>query len=120
MGARAWEPLLRYDELRRALKYGEAFRGFQEPGDIAWPPTYRRRKSKAVLVHDYSDLAQVSHGYTLSVKKRKEGKAFDAKVGGSATSRLGCCWPMLLTSTRAWGCRKSNAPHARRRGRTGC
>ena len=79
MGNRAWEPLLRYDQLRRALRFGEAFPGFREPGAIAWPPTYRRRKSKHVIVHDYSVLSQVSHGYTLSVKKRKKGEAFDAK-----------------------------------------
>ena len=41
--------------------------------------TGRRRKSKKVIVHDYSDRNQVALGYTLSVKKRKKGK-FDAKV----------------------------------------
>jgi hypothetical protein len=76
-----WQRLLLHDQLRHVLRLGAVLPGFAEP-PIAFPPSYRRRKSATPLLvrarGDYSDAAKVKAGY--STKKVKEGK--EGKGGG--------------------------------------
>ena len=84
-----WRGLLAHEQLRSAMRCGDALPGFAEP-PLTFPPSYRRRKSSAPLIvrarGDLESAKAVAMGFsTVVLKVKRHSAAADAAaVAGAA------------------------------------
>lgn len=84
-----WQRILTFDELRRVLEQYPLFLGYEEP-QIAFPPTYKRRKDPDVWLRrkngDYADTSKLQRGYVTDFISSQAAHRKNVRGASEATA----------------------------------